>query len=183
MQNFAKLKNKFIIDSYTIQQMLVQYGKKDNDKFKGIWYSAVEYQNKNRIFDSIPVRFRPYFAMISMEVNTRIPPHTDSGILSTINFYIKTGECLTQFYKFKSENITKTQIKNQTHGYLFKLDELETTNSFIAEPNDAYLLDVSKPHSVIPLEITNMYRSAIALQTNKFTFDEVLEMLKETNNL
>jgi hypothetical protein len=103
--------------------------------------------------------------------------------LSTINFYIKADNCLTQFYEFKSENLTKTQTENQTNGYLFKLDELETVNSFIAEPNDAYLLDVTKPHSVIPLQITNTHRSAIALQTNKFTFDEVLEMLKETNNV
>jgi hypothetical protein len=183
MKNFAKLKNKFIIDDYTIQQIRVWYGTKDNDKFKGIWYSDVKYQNKDTIFNIIPVRFRPYFNMLSMEVNTRIPPHTDSRILSTINFYIKADNCLTQFYEFKSENLTKTQTENQTNGYLFKLDELETVNSFIAKPNDAYLLDVTKPHSVIPLQITNTHRSAIALQTNKFTFDEVLEMLKETNNV
>jgi hypothetical protein len=183
MKNFAKLKNKFIIDNYTIQRMKVQYGKKDNNEFKGIWYSDIEYQNKDTLFNTIPTRFRNQFTMISVEVNTRIPPHTDSGILSTINFYIRPDKYLTQFYKFKSENLTKTQVENQTNGYLFKLDELETVNSFIAEPNDAYLLDVTKPHSVIPLQIMNTHRSAIALQTNKFTFDEVLEMLKETNNV
>ena len=183
MKNFVKLKNKFIINDYSIQQLTVGYGKKDNDKFKGIWYSNVEYQNKDTIFGSIPARFRPYYAMKVMEVNTRIPPHTDSRILSTINFYIKTDQCLTQFYKFKSENPTTTQIENQTDGYLFKVDELETTDSFIAEPNDAYLLNVTSPHSVIPLELTSIHRSAIVLQTNRFTFDEVLEMLKETDNV
>jgi hypothetical protein len=103
--------------------------------------------------------------------------------LSTINFYIKTDNCLTQFYKFKSENPTTRQIENQTDGYLFNVEDLETTNSFTAEPTDAYLLDVTKPHSVIPLETTNIHRSAIVLQTDRFTFDEVLEMLKETDNV
>ena len=78
---------------------------------------------------------------------------------------------------------TTTQVENQTDGYLFKVDELETTDSFIAESNDAYLLNVTSPHSVIPLELTNIHRSAIVLQTNRFTFDEVLEMLKETDNV
>jgi hypothetical protein len=182
MKNFIKLKNKFIINEYSIQQLRVWYGKKDNNKFKGIWYSDVECQDKDTIFGSIPTQFRPYFTMKIMEVNTRIPPHTDSRILSTINFYIKTDNCLTQFYKFKSENPTTRQIENQTNGYLFNVEDLETADSFIAESNDAYLLDVSKPHSVIPLEITNIHRSAIVLQTNRFAFDEVLEMLKETNN-
>jgi hypothetical protein len=125
MKNFIKLKNKFIISDYSVQQLRVGYGKKDNDKFKGIWYSDVEYQNKDTIFDSIPARFRPYFAMRVMEVNTRIPPHTDSRIVSTINFYIKTDQCLTQFYKFKSENPTTTQVENQTDGFLFNVEDLK----------------------------------------------------------
>jgi hypothetical protein len=183
MKNFIKLKNKFIINEYSIQQLRVWYGKKDNDKFKGIWYSDVECQDKDTIFGIIPAQFRSYFAMKIMEVNTRIPPHTDSKILSTINFYIKTGNCLTQFYKFKNENPTLTQVENQTNGYLFNVEDLETANSFTAEPTDAYLLDVTKPHAVIPLETTNIHRSAIVLQTDRFTFDEALEMLKETDNL
>ena len=183
MTSYIKLKNKFVIDNFLIQDLTVSYGRKVDDKFKGIWYSGVEFENKDSIFNIIPDRFKPYFDINIMEVNTRIPPHTDSTILATINCYIKTDNCLTQFYKFKNENPTTRQIENQTNGYLFNVEDLETTDSFIAEENDAYLLDVSKPHSVIPLETVPVYRSAIVFQTKNFTFDEVSKMLTETNNV
>lgn len=36
-----------------------------------------------------------------MEVNSYIPPHTDSDTLAVINFYIDTADCITKFYDVK----------------------------------------------------------------------------------
>ena len=85
-----------------------------------------------------------------MRINTTIPPHTDSGIKSTINIYLKTDNCLTQFYKFKNDKPKTEQVENQTDGFIFDENDLEKTTSFIAKPNEAWLLDVSLPHSVVP---------------------------------
>ena len=188
--NFAKLKNKFYIDDYTKKSLIVSYGKQINDTtFKGISYSSIEFNNKKEIisfkeiFKIIPERYRQYFMIAVMEVNTQIPPHTDSKILSTINIYINTDNCLTQFYKFKNKNLKKTQIENQTNGFLFEINDLDLTDSFIAESNDAFLLDVSTPHAVIPQGNTSINRTAIVLQSGVFNFNEVIEMLEETGNI
>ena len=182
--NFVKLKNKLHVNDYTIKSLIVSYGRKiDGNTFKGISYSNVEFNNKDKIYNLIPEKFKKYFMIGIMEVNAQIPPHTDSKILSTINVYINTDNCLTQFYKFKNKHLDKTQIENQTTGFLFKPEDLETTDNFVAEPNDAYLLNVSQPHAVIPQGASDIHRTAIVLQSGKFSFEEVIEMLKETDNL
>jgi hypothetical protein len=96
---------------------------------------------------------------------------------------MKTGSALTQFYTIKNENAIRKQVKNQTNGYMFDIEDLEPTYSFIAESNQAYLLDGSKPHSVLSSETSNLDRSAIVLQTDRFTFDDVSQMLKETHSI
>ena len=186
MKPYIKLKNKFVIGEFSVQELKISYGIKVDDIFRGISYSGVELENKNivnTIFNIIPERFREYFYMNIMEISTQVPAHTDSDIACTINFYMKTGAALTQFYKIKNEKAIRKQVKNQTNGYMFDIEDLEATYIFVAEPNQAYLLDGSKPHSVLSSETPNLHRSAIVLQSNKFTFDEVSQMLKETNSI
>ncbi len=183
IENFIKLKNPFKVDPYIIKDLRISFGKKVNDTFKGIWYSNVEFDNKDQIFNVIPEHSRKYFGISIMEVNTYIPPHTDSSILVTINFYIKTNGCTTQFFKFKDTNITKTQIENQTNGFLFNPNDLDSTDRFVAQDNDVYLLDVSKPHSVIPQSISPVYRTAICLQSRDCNFDDTVKLLQETNSI
>lgn len=182
-ENFVKLKHKFKVGPYLIKDLRVLYGKKINNTPKGIWYSDVEFENKNQIFNVIPERYRKYFSISLMEVNVSIPPHIDTGILTTINFYISTNDCVTQFYKFKDVIIKKMQVKNQANGSLFNLGDLDITGKFKAEDEDVYLLDVSKPHSIIQQSENSIHRTAICLQSKKFGFNEVIKMLLETNNI
>jgi hypothetical protein len=182
--SFIKLKNKLHVNDYTIKSLIVSYGTRlDDNTFKGISYSNIEVANNDEIFNLIPDRFKKYFMIGIMEVTHKIPPHTDSNVLSTINIYINTDNCLTQFYKFKDQVVEKSQLENQTTGFLFKTEDLNPTDNFVAEPNDAYLLNVSLPHAVIPQEELPIHRIAVVLQSGKFSFDEVLEMLKETGNV
>jgi hypothetical protein len=186
MKPYIKLKNKFVIGEFSVQELKISYGIKVDDIFRGISYSGVKLENKNTvntIFNIIPERFRKYFYMNIMEISTQVPAHTDSDISCTINFYMKTGSALTQFYTIKNENAIRKQVKNQTNGYMFDIEDLEPTYSFIAESNQAYLLDGSKPHSVLSSETSNLDRSAIVLQTDRFTFDDVSQMLKETHSI
>ena len=182
-ENFVKLKDKFKVDPYLIKDLRISFGKKVNDTFKGIWYSDVEFENKNQIFNVIPEQYRKHFGISLMEVNTYIPPHTDSNILITINFYISTNGCVTQFYKFRDVGIDKTQITNQTNGFLFNPKDLDITGNFKAEDEDVYLLDVSKPHAVIPESVTSIHRTAICLQSRECGFNDTIKMLQETNSI
>ena len=72
------------------------------------------------------------------------------------------------------------QIDNQTDGAIFHEGYLRKSVRFMAHPGDAYLLDVSKPHSVFPMEPGLPDRKAICLQILYKSFDEAVEMLKET---
>ena len=54
-----------------------------------------------------------------MTIDCGIPPHTDSDIKVTINFYIRTDNCRTVYYKLLSDNPKKYQIENQTNGFIF----------------------------------------------------------------
>jgi len=80
-----------------------------------------------------------------MEINTFIPPHIDTGVLSTINFYIKPDNCTTQYYKVK-DGTSATGV--DTKGKVFDIEDLEETGRFVAQQNDVYLLDTTVIHAV-----------------------------------
>ena len=117
-----------------------------------------------------------------MEISGNIPPHTDSKILSTINIYLKSDNCKTTFYEIVTNTPRTTQVKNQTNGKLFDLASLKPLGEFVATNNEAWLLDVSIPHSVTSTE-SSINRIAVCLQSTKHDVSKVKEMLVETNNI
>ena len=177
---FQQLKHSFATPDYTIFGSQMRYGETVNGEFKGIEYLLID-TVAEELWQVIPEDQRDNFFMTMMQVNTAIPPHTDSGIQSTINFYIRTDNCLTQFYRVKTDSPRIKQVDNQTDGHIFDLEDLEPTESFIAEPGTAWLLDITKPHAVIPLgEFSE--RQAIVL-SSKLPYSQVAALLKITGKL
>ena len=181
MANFQKLKGIYHIGECDIQDVQMQYGHQINNKFVGIQYCHVDFAEKMAIMNIIPREYHKCFYMTIMRINTQIPPHTDSGIKSTINFYINTDNCKTQFYKFKNDNPKKEQIENQSDGYIFDSNDLEETDFFVAQPSEAWVLNVANPHSVIP-QSQFKERLAIAL-SSELEYDMVCDILKEEKYL
>jgi len=178
---FQQLKQRFVVPDYAIYKTQMQYGTTVNGEFKGIEYLLFESRNEENIWQVIPQEHRHNFFMSLMRVNTDVPPHTDSGIQTTINFYIRTDNCRTQFYKFKTDTPTTKQVENQTDGHIFSPADLIETESFVAESGSVWLLDISKPHAVIPQgEFTE--RVAIAL-SSKLAYNRVADILSLTGNL
>ena len=175
---FRKLKNTFNIKNYKVLEQRSCFLKDD----RGIRYSEVLLEQFADIFNLIPQRYQKDFCLLIMEVDTAIPPHTDSGINVTVNVYIETDNCITQFYDLKSNTPRTFQVNNQTDGYLYNEEDLYKTDSFLANPGECWLLDVTKIHSVIPSGKFNK-RTALSLATDKYDFDEVCDMLKEMGNL
>ena len=179
---FKKLNCNVKIDSYEELLPTKSYGETVDGEFKGIQYKYVDFPTMQDLFLLFPERYRQDFFTQVMKVNRLIPPHTDSGIKTTINFYIKTDNCLTQFYRFKNNNPKRIQIENQTDGYIFDEKDLDLIGCFHAKDGDVWMLDVTIPHSVLPLAEFND-RIAITLATPIHSFETVCEMLKETGNL
>lgn len=181
--NFVKLKNNIVINQYETDILHTSYGVKVGEKFNGIQYFKTSNLNQ-MLLSVIPERYRQDFAMLTMRINTKVPPHTDSGIFTSINVYIKPDNCTTKFYKIKdTNNVRFKKLANQTNGSIFDILSLDFIDEFKAEPNEVFLLDVTKPHAVV--SGTGIYneRIAVCLQSDKHRFDAVKEMLEETGNL
>ena len=183
MEQFAKLTNNFIIDSYTLRELQTSYSTDDSSKeFKGISYYNVACTNSVELYNVIPERYRKDFYFSLLYINDAIPPHTDSSDKAVINFYVKPNDCVTQFYNLKTTSPRLSQVKNQTDGFLFDLEDLDETDKFKAAPNEAWVLDTTAVHSVNPT-VNFSERVAVQLGTATYRFKEVIDMLRETGNL
>ena len=167
---FRILKNKFTNLDY------VQGGKKI-DFGQIITYYEAELIGGG-IWFTIPLRYRSDFQLSLMKITAPVPPHTDSEVKTSINFYIEPGDFTTTFYTPEPKAV-KRQIENQTNGYIFQPHELANRGSFVARSGDAYLLGVDRVHDVQG----SGERTVLCLATDKYDFYEVLHMLVETGNV
>lgn len=101
--------------------------------------------------------------------------HIDHGPKAALNFYISAGTDETIFYKKKTQNIPSIQYPGQLDNNVFRTDDLIEESKFVSNSNEAYLLDVSKIHSVN--KITDCTRIFIAYLWYSNSYEEILENL------
>jgi hypothetical protein len=87
---------------------------------------------------------------------------------------------LKEYIKDKKNMPTVEEISYVDAVYSY--EDVYETGSFVANANEAYLLDVREIHNVEPLNGPKL-RKAFALRTTKYDYREVYEMLEETGNL
>ena len=181
---YRKLNKQFVIDHYQKTGSKIEYGIDTPMGFMGIKYSYIMTPNDEELYRVVPNRDRDNCTLSVMELNYQIPPHTDSDIEAIINFYIRTDRCITQFY-YPSTNpqAIAEGVSTQTDGAVFHEGHLKKSVRFMAHPGDAYLLDVSKPHSDLPTEPRLTDPPCIRMQLLYKSFDEAVEMLQETGYL
>jgi hypothetical protein len=166
---FTKLKNSFVVDQYSAEDVTLLFNVGSEDDFKGIRINNVSSPFISKLLDVIPEQFRNKFGISLMTINSSFPPHIDAlDLKCAINFYVQPSECITTFYK------TKT-------GSQLTTDNLIELDHFVAEPGEAYVLDVTKPHGVT--QTSNADRVAIRISTKAFSYEQVCGMLKATGNL
>jgi len=175
---FDKLKYMHNFTVPPVTDRLTSYGP--------IHYDYVADGTCQSAFEVIPEQYRKDFRLMRMKIDTMyqsiVPPHTDSEIMTTINFYISTAATVTEFYRVDTSKLKYTQIFNQTDGVIFDKSCLTTAGSFMAKPGEAWLLDVLQPHSVVSFN-KGENRVAIALQSLIHPYAKVKEFLQETGNL
>lgn len=111
-----------------------------------------------------------------------ILPHRDNGQDSCINIYFITGNYRTAFWRPlpNAKPRTGRRYDNKTKSYVevsigFFYEDLELTDSFISEQNEAYALNINEIHSVDESDSKDI-RSFIQLQWN-MSFGEMLDSL------
>lgn len=147
---------------------------------KGIQYYDIS-TKKIQFFSVIPERCRKEFCLHLMHINRDIPPHIDDKIRTSINFYIRTEDCQTKYYRV-NKRVATHQVENQTNGVIFDENDLTFVDGFVAKPGEAWLLDVTIPHSVAP-NPNFTERLAFSLSTGTYSYAEVTLLLKETGSL
>lgn len=173
---FTKINTDIKILDFIQGQRSGGYGDNTTEGFKGLQYYEVDTTARDAIFSLIPKNYRRHFNLSLMTANTDIAVHTDSGIFCCINFYIKPNNFKTSFYKVTSDNPMIKKIRYQTSGNVYRYEDISEIGSFIAEPNDVYLLDISKPHGVVRVDGGNEDRVAFTLSTEILTYKEVLDL-------
>lgn len=169
---FVKLNQKFPSIQYSEGGEAVSYG--------GI-ISYLELNSINlNLLDVIPERYQDGFSLSLMKISGEVPPHTDSDVKTVINFYVNSGNYKTVFF---DGDATTYQIKNQTNGKMFLRDTLVENGSFIAFDDDAYCLNVEKPHAVDALDDSPTERVAVCISTCDYDFEQVCSMLNDTKYL
>lgn len=179
MEPFVKVNYKFTKPIYAVTEGLKTFTGVDN---KGIDYKKIWSPEPEMMYNILPKRYWEDFHLTIMTINRNIPPHTDSDILTTINFYIETDDCKTVYYEPLTNNLETFQIKNQTNGFIYKKEQLKEIDSFVAQPMEVWVLDVRKIHSVESIK-EEPFRKAVTLGTKKHSYDAVCNMLKETKYL
>ena len=183
LEMFARLTKPFETPLYAVTAGLKTFtGVNNNGERMGIDYKKIWSPDAEKLYAVLPRRYWNDFHLTIMTINARIPPHTDTEIVTTINFYIETDNCRTQFYRPTTAEPRRYQIENQTDGYIFEETDLEPTGSFIAQPGEVWVLDVKSIHSVEPLGLIQL-RKSVTLGTHLHEYEAVVEMLKETGNL
>ena len=179
MTMFTKINYEFSKPIYAVTQGLNTFTGIDK---KGIDYKKIWSPEPEVMYRILPERYWEDFHLTVMTINREIPPHTDSDILTTINFYIETDDCKTVYYEPISNDLKTFQIENQTNGFIYKKEQLKEVGSFVAQPMEVWLLDVKNIHSV-ESDKEQPFRKAVTLGTKKYNFDDVCNMLKETGYL
>ena len=83
MEMFAKLNYEFSKPIYAVTQGLNTFTGVDN---KGIDYKKIWSPEPEMMYKILPKKYWEDFYLTVMTINRNIPPHTDSDILTTINF-------------------------------------------------------------------------------------------------
>ncbi len=179
MEPFVKLNYKFAKPIYAVTEGLKTFTGVDK---RGIDYKKIWSPEPEVMYNILPKKVWEDFHLTIMTINREIPPHTDSDITTTINFYIETDNCRTVYYEPLVDDLKSFQIENQTDGFIYKKEELKEIASFVAQPMEVWLLDVKKIHSVESFKDKPL-RKAVTLGTKKYDFNEVCDMLKETGCL
>lgn len=172
---FFKFTKNHDISNFAPGELVVKWTK----EIEGVEYGSYYYEVTNKLvsgkaYSYIPSALRDKFDIYYMKINHSIPPHIDNGIITVLNFYIRSSGCVTSFYTASSV-IPDEKLTGHTDGGIFNKDKLTLHSQFTARMNEVYALDVSKIHSVDGQEPVN--RIAVTLQSSSVSLDELVAAL------
>lgn len=152
------------------------YGSTVDGTFYGYLSYKVSDEVANKLLSYIPSQYRQYFYPALLLVNVTLLPHTDSNVITGINFYVDTADGKTNIYKMKpGVEVQESKLETQTDGRIYNREDLIVHESFVANVGDIYVLDLKKIHDV---EIQTGTRRMYTLHTDKFSVHDAVQLLE-----
>ena len=129
---FCKVNYEFEKPLYVVTEGLKRF---TGEQGRGIDYKKIWSPDVEKLMAILPKRYWNDFHLTIMTINRDIPAHTDTDIITTINFYLDTGgeDVDTIFFEPKVDNPRKFQIENQItsimmdYGSMLEIQKTEKT--------------------------------------------------------
>lgn len=93
----------------------------------------------------------PQVLLASITGTGNLGAHRDHGTLCCFNWYISTANAVTTFYNVKSD-AKSIRYPGKENSNVYVVKDLIEVDSFIAEKDQMWLLDVSRVHAVHNLD-------------------------------
>ena len=97
---------------------------------------------------ALPDSIKDALVAVNLTEIKLLPPHVHTIEEAIINFYLDVGGEKTAFYE-GDVVVDDTNVADNGNGYFnLRKDVLNEVESFVAQPNDVWLINTKTPHSV-----------------------------------
>ena len=164
---------------YTILKKQIEFATRPNEtEFYGIRYYDVASPVLESLYALLPSKVHGDFYSSLLVINDNIPPHTDIVETAGFNCYLTPGQYSTNFYASR-DGAEGTEYADHGEGHIYKHEDLIIRGSFWAKPFELFLINNKVIHEVVNINVDKPTREVLQLATNKYSFDEVCQMIKD----
>lgn len=168
----------------------IDYERLKGEFFEGYGDTFRQYFIKDELYLESIIKDRIVFdinpdRVVCCEVSdSGVIAHTDQSNVA-LNYYIDPADCVTSFWKTKSNAFglvapqlqeDGTTLENDVRSYQF--EELIPTASFIAKEGDVYLLNIKQIHSAIKFTKNPASRKILRWMWDHQDFETVEKSIK-----
>ena len=154
-----------------------RFGKTMDGQFYGISYFIVEGEIESLLLGLLPEALRPLFSCSYLMANYHdIPPHIDSGIQLSINYYVVTADATTSFYRVRQPGAAVERLDNNdadSAAGLYRRQDLDVVGTVCVQPHEVWALDVTQVHDVVS-PAGQGSREAYCLQSRAVSLGQLL---------
>jgi len=165
--NWDKFKSDSLVTEFVSKNLALKYYKLGN-------VNIFRQQHIKKFFTIEPTR-----VLFSEITGTGfLNPHRDHNTKVALNYYIQSNDDITTFYH-DNDKIMGFSYGNRPESNVYDVKDLTVSCEFVATSNTAYLLDVTKIHSVTKSSL--LCRKFISYHWKDHTFDEIFQDLIDMN--
>lgn len=166
----------------TILKKQIEFATTPGSEFRGIRYYDVASPVLETLYNLLPKEVHDDFYSSLLVINDNIPPHTDIVETAGFNCYVVPGDYWTNMY-INDADVAGTEYADHGEGHVYRREDLTVAGMFKANPFDIYLLNNKVIHEVHTHNVDKPVREVLQLATNKYSFDEVYQMVKDIQNV